>query len=324
MEQTDGFGTGSFDWTTNDKRNAYTDASGLHIVPTFTLDDTNITSEQLFNGYSLNLTTDGTCTSANWWQCGVTSNSTTGIIINPVRSARLTTKGKQSIQYGKVEVTAKLPKGDWLWPSIWMMPETDYYGSWPASGEIDIMEARGNDPATFNVGRNTVGGTLHWGPNKDLDMYARTTNGLSMRRRDFSDDFHTFGLVWSPKYIFTYYDSVLKQTLYTPFGKSSGDMYSRGGFGSMNYMSNGAPANPWASSANPNAPFDMPFYLIMNLAVGSTNGYFADGYASKPWVDKANNSAAMFWSAKNNWESTWGKGDQRGMTVKSVKMWNVC
>jgi beta-glucanase (GH16 family) len=46
-----------------------------------------------------------------------------GRVINPVRSARINTKGKKSIRYGKVEVKAKMPKGDWLWPAIWMLPE---------------------------------------------------------------------------------------------------------------------------------------------------------------------------------------------------------
>lgn len=59
-------------------------------------------------------------------------------------SARLSTINSHSIKYGRVEVVAKLPRGDWLWPAIWMLPVNDVYGAWPASGEIDIMEARGN------------------------------------------------------------------------------------------------------------------------------------------------------------------------------------
>lgn len=55
-------------------------------------------------------------------------------MINPVRSARLNTKGKASIRYGRVEVVAKIPQGDWLWPAIWMLPQNDTYGPWPASG----------------------------------------------------------------------------------------------------------------------------------------------------------------------------------------------
>jgi beta-glucanase (GH16 family) len=114
-----GNGVGSFDWTTNDPKNAYTDANGLHIVPTITTQVTNITSAQLFNGYTVNLTADGTCSSNDKASCIRVSNSTIPTMINPVRSARLTTKGKHRITYGKVEVVAKLPQGDWLWPAIW-------------------------------------------------------------------------------------------------------------------------------------------------------------------------------------------------------------
>jgi beta-glucanase (GH16 family) len=112
--------TGTFEWTTDDPRNAFTDAEGLHIVPTLTVNTTNITYAEILNGYTLNLTTDGTCTSPDpFGSCSIYSNRTAGTIINPVRSARLTTKGKKSITYGKVEVVAKMPKGDWLWPAIW-------------------------------------------------------------------------------------------------------------------------------------------------------------------------------------------------------------
>jgi beta-glucanase (GH16 family) len=111
--------TGSFDWTTDDTRNSYIDDTGLHIIPTLTLDDTNITVAQLLDGYTLNLTSAGICTSTAATDCAIRSNSTAGTIINPVRSARLTTKGKKTITYGRVEVVAKLPAGDWLWPAIW-------------------------------------------------------------------------------------------------------------------------------------------------------------------------------------------------------------
>jgi beta-glucanase (GH16 family) len=84
-----------------------------------TLDDTNITVPQLLDGYTVNLTLAGTCTSTVNISCAVRSNSTAGTIINPVRSARLTTKGKKTIKYGRVEVVAKMPAGDWLWPAIW-------------------------------------------------------------------------------------------------------------------------------------------------------------------------------------------------------------
>src|SRR5216117_1501417 len=92
--QRGGFGTGSFEWTTDDPKNAYVDAAGLHIVPTLTTASTNITIDQLSDGFVLNLTTAGTCTSTDVTMCSIRSNKTTGAIINPVRSARLNTKGK--------------------------------------------------------------------------------------------------------------------------------------------------------------------------------------------------------------------------------------
>jgi len=151
---------GSFDSTTNDPKNAYTDEDGLHIVPTITTEATNITQAQDLNGYTLNPTTEEICTSKTLTSCVAVSNATTGTIINPVRSARLNTKGKHNITYGKVEVVAKLPRGSWLWPAIWMMPETNTYDDWPASGEIDIMESKGNDGINYRGSRNLVSSPL--------------------------------------------------------------------------------------------------------------------------------------------------------------------
>ncbi len=54
-------------------------------------------------------------------------------------SGKLTTVNSFAFTYGRVEVKAKLPKGDWLWPAIWALPRYNEYGEWPASGEIDIM-----------------------------------------------------------------------------------------------------------------------------------------------------------------------------------------
>lgn len=116
--QLDGFGTGSFDWTTGDAKNSYVDAEGLHIVPTLTNESTPITNNDLFANYTLDLTKDGSCTSTANTSCITTSDPKKGAMIPPIRSARLSTKGKKSIRYGRVEVVAKLPRGDWIWPAI--------------------------------------------------------------------------------------------------------------------------------------------------------------------------------------------------------------
>jgi len=229
---------GSFDWTTDDPLNTYADAAGLHIVPTLTLDVTNITYGEMMNGYTLNLTASGQCTSTQATDCIVQSNATTQTIINPVRSARITTEGKSTITYGRVEVVAKLPRGDWLWPAIWMLPEGEVYGEWPKSGEIDLMEARGNDRVNYTWnggGRQMAIATFHWGLNFVTDMFQLSTHQTTLRRGDYSDGFHTFGLEWSENYMYCYIDNRLQQSVFVGFGSKLGTMWERGGFTKQGY-----------------------------------------------------------------------------------------
>ena len=84
-----------------------------------------------------------------------------GNYLNPIKSARIRTAESFSFTYGKVEVKAKLPRGDWLWPAIWMLPRDNQYGDWPSSGEVDIMESRGNAPSYPPGGYDSFGSTLH-------------------------------------------------------------------------------------------------------------------------------------------------------------------
>jgi hypothetical protein len=97
-------------------------------------------------------------------------------------------------------------------------------------------------------------------------------------------------------------------------------MWDRGNFGAST-VNHSALYDPWSQTGRADTPFDQAFYLILDLAVGSTNGYFPDGVGNKPWGDLSLNAPAQFWSAENNWKSTWGAGAEAGMTVKSVKMW---
>ncbi|OCK77836.1 glycoside hydrolase family 16 protein [Lepidopterella palustris CBS 459.81] len=318
--QRGGFGSGTFEWTTDDPKNAYTDENGLHIVPTLTTETTSITVDQIYDGYVLNLTTDGTCTSTDVTMCSIRSNRTAGTIINPVRSARINTKGKKSITYGKVEVVAKMPKGDWLWPAIWMMPEKNTYGPWPASGEIDIAESRGNYGDDYpSGGRDALISALHWGPVPEADAFYKTSGQHMLRRTDWTESFHTFGVEWSEKYLFTYIDSRLLQVFFVKFTNKK-NMWARGNFGSS-ILNHSALFDPWSQTGRANTPFDEPFYLILNVAVGSTNGFFPDGVGNKPWGDKSDNAPKAFWDSQSQWYPSWGAGDTKGLTVKSVKMW---
>jgi beta-glucanase (GH16 family) len=168
----------------------------------------------------------------------------------PFTSTRMTTKANWL--HGKFEIRARMPKGKHLWPAIWMMPANSEYGGWPRSGEIDITEYRGQRP-------HQVLGTLHYGPawdNKGQVGYERDFP------YDFSQDFHTFGLDWSPSAIQWLIDDqvVHTETLQRNFW---------GGF----YTANGQ-------------PFDKNFFIILNLAVGGNffGGEPFDPSESQNWA----------------------------------------
>lgn len=116
-----------------------------------------------------------------FYGCERSTGGGTGNYLNPIKSARLRTAESFSFTYGKVEVCAKLPRGDWLWPAIWLLPTDEQYGLWPASGEIDIMESRGNGPEYPAGGHNTFGSTLHWGVNGQQNQFSRTTSSDNCR-----------------------------------------------------------------------------------------------------------------------------------------------
>ena len=306
-----GFGNGQFEMTTNTEENVFIDTDGaLTIKPT-------LQDESLINNNNvIDVLSTGECTSTKWQNCIIGTNTTNGTIVNPVKSGRVSTRKSTSIRYGRVEVTAKLPAGDWLWPAIWMMPVKDTYGAWPRSGEIDLMESRGNNFTYTKQGGNTiVTSALHWGPNTANDGWYRTNAKREALHSSFADRYHTFGVEWSENYLFTYVDNRLMQVLYVNFDRP---LYARGRFPLSD--SNGTRlVDPWARTGTYSTPFDQDFYLILNLAVGGTNGWFKDGEADKPWVDASPNTKSDFWRARDTWLPTWEK---RGvLKVKSVKMW---
>ena len=263
----------------------------------------------------INLTKDGTCTSDLWSNCVAVTNTTNGTIVNPVKSARINTSAGARIKFGRVEVVARLPIGDWLWPAIWMLPVKNTYGPWPASGEIDIMESRGNNYTYPQGGNNVVSSTLHLGPDSDNDEWWHFNNKKEALHTTWHSGFHTFGLEWSEKYIFSYIDSRLNQVLYTNFDKP---FWQRGNFQPAD--ANGTRlVDPWSQTGRDSTPFDEQFYLILNVAVGGTNGWFQDGVNGKPWVDGSPTAKSEFWSAKDQWYPTWEAGGE--MQIKSVKMY---
>ncbi len=167
-------------------------------------------------------------------------------------SARLKTKKRDgtllfSTLYGRVEFRAKVPWGKGLWPALWMLPASDAYGGWAASGEIDLMEIVGDKP-------HEVLSSLHYGsgyPKRTLHTNVHPLPGNSS-----VSDWHVYAAEWEPGEIRFYVDDVLAATERFWWSCSK----TRDGAGLE--ARRASDLNPWP------APYDQPFYLLMNVAVG--------------------------------------------------------
>ena len=169
-----GGGNWEFQYYDNNRSNSYIKDGMLYLKPSFLVDDTGEAS--LRSGYNFDLWGSQLatfCTGPHFYGSFRTSGAGENIL-NPIRSARIRIAKSFNFKYGKVEVKAQLPVGDWLWPAIWMLPTTNQYGTWPASGEIDIMESCGNGANYSAGGVDMFGSTLHLGPIGSENAFLKT------------------------------------------------------------------------------------------------------------------------------------------------------
>ena len=171
------------------------------------------------------------------------------LVIQPVRkedkngnvsytSGRINTYGKHIPTYGRIEARLKVPSGKGFLPAFWMMPQNEgRYGQWPKCGEIDIMEVLGNKT-------DTLYGTLHFG-----EPHTQVQKAYTPGKVDFSKEFHVFAVEWEPGEIRFYCDGVNYQTAKDWFTKRRGAKEE---------------SYPYP------APYNQPFYIIFNVAVGGT------------------------------------------------------
>jgi beta-glucanase (GH16 family) len=152
-------------------------------------------------------------------------------------SGRLKSLGLYYTTYGRIEWRAQLPWGPGFWPALWMLPESSPYGGWPNSGEIDVMENNG-------AVTNQEGGTIHFGGAGGYDTYFTQT--YTFPGSDSVTNFHVYLLEWSTNAINWYVDGHLYES-------------------QTNWWSNiGTSSSTFPSPA----PFNVPFYILMNVAVG--------------------------------------------------------
>lgn len=144
-------------------------------------------------------------------------------------SAKLTTKNKKSILYGKVEVLAMVPKGLGTWPAIWLLGESIKTDGWPLCGEIDMMEHVGHTPNEIHMSLHTMA--------KNHKKNNHETKFLMIP--DATTHFKKYSMVWDHQSISFYIDDVHIVTFNKPL-----------------------------NATKENWPYDQPFYLIINLAIG--------------------------------------------------------
>lgn len=153
---------------------------------------------------------------------------------NKYTSARLVTKKKGDWLYGKFVIRAKIPQGVGTWPAIWMLPTDQTYGNayWPDNGEIDIMEHVGFDP-------NRIHGNVH---TKAFNHSIGTNKGNNLLIPTAMSDFHEYIVEWTPVEIKILVDN-------------------------NNYFTFQKEGNEWQKW-----PFDKPFHLLLNIAIGGNWG----------------------------------------------------
>ena len=146
-------------------------------------------------------------------------------------SGKITTKNKFDQTYGRFEARMKLPAGNGVWPAFWMLR---YDNNWPMTGEIDIMENRGDNTKLIN-------GTLHYGSAWPANQHDGSTYTHS---EDLSQEFHVYAVEWDANSIKWYFDNTLFKTV----------------------TRNPNTLNP--PSTNDKWPWEKDFYIILNNAIG--------------------------------------------------------
>ena len=168
---------------------------------------------------------------------------------NEYTSARLVSKGRGDFLYGRIEARAKLPSGRGTWPAIWMLPTGQAYGGWPASGEIDLMEHVGYDPGRVHVSVHTKA------YNHVIDTQKTSITAVP----GAMSGFHLYRVDWTPAGIRGYIDD---EQVFA-------------------FANEGSGPDAW--------PFDRPFHLLLNLAVGGDwggkQGVDADAFPASMQVD---------------------------------------
>ena len=162
-------------------------------------------------------------------------------------STRMTTKGKKFFKYGRIDIRAKLPVGQGVWPALWMMPEENKYGGWPSSGEIDVMEVLGHEPSKLYS-------TVHYGQLPNNRNISRFTTSAS----PLNNEFHVYSMIWENNKMQFLLDNVVYNTVVIADLQGSNYPFNESFF----FIFNVAVGGNWPGS--PNASTYFPQWLAVD------------------------------------------------------------
>ncbi|XP_055693362.1 beta-1,3-glucan-binding protein-like [Lutzomyia longipalpis] len=238
-------------------------------------------------------------------------------IIPPVVSAQLTSKNHFRFRYGKIVVRAKLPKGDWLFPEIWLKSSQNVYGDENfVNGLMRVAFIRSNEYLTSADGREIDGlylrGMLVLDRGEtNRERWMKTEVG----QRHWGSDFHEYTLTWTDEMISMAVDG----RPYAHFREKFCDTNSTKSCGV-------AHANVWENGQPPMAPFDQEVYVVLGVGVAGLSD-FPEGCLTtnrhvKPWRNTDPRAEWFFYRDKDNWYPTW-KGEDSGLQVDWVRVYSL-
>ncbi|KYN40475.1 Beta-1,3-glucan-binding protein [Trachymyrmex septentrionalis] len=207
------------------------------------------------------------CTSLVAFEC--TRQALSYSILPPVISARFTTKERFVLQYGKIEIRAKFPEGDWLYPEMWLEPRYSTYGMNYASGRVLLGLTRGNENLVNATNVSKIYDT------RRLDFGVRVSPSLNEIQEILVTKVNEFGPRWTKDF-----------HVYTTIWTSDGFTFLVDGeeVGRISPNEEGWTSGPHADRKA--APFDQEFFITLGVGVGGVR-VFPDGTHSsgmrKPW-----------------------------------------
>lgn len=232
-----------------------------------------------------------------------------GTIPPPVIAGRV--KSKFRFKYGKIEIRAQLPRGDWIFPELYLQPHSNTYGAHYASGRMWVAYARGNlDLVTVN--NDQIGNSvLYGGPVLGINEPVRTQAAVKVEGQEpWGAGYHTYTLTWGEDKMEFEVDGVNKGTVRPPAGA----------FSTIQTNPEYSYASEWKTKM---APFDQEFSVILGIGVGGRSD-FPDKSKSrgtlKPWKNSDPKQNLLFSNKRDQWQPSW-EGDNSALKIEYVRVW---